>query len=82
MTDNTSNALKERTNGNYAATGGVKMRELFYIDDTDIAQELTDEAVKELASKHGKKILDHIFIERFTEGDGITYVSVSDSLTN
>ena len=70
-----------RRTGNYAATGGVKMKELFYIDDMDVAQELTDEAVKTLAAKHGKKILDHIFIERFTEGDGITYVSVSECLT-
>jgi len=82
MIDNTSNALKERRNGNYEATGGVKMKELFYIDSQDIAQELTDEAVKELAARWGNEILDHIFIEKFTEGDGITYVSVSDSLTN
>jgi hypothetical protein len=82
MTDNTSNALKERRNGNYEALGGVKMKELFYIDSQDIAQILTDEAVKTLASKRGKKILDHIFIEKFTETEGITYVSVSDSLTN
>lgn len=71
-----------RRNGNYEATGGVKMKELFYIDSQDVAQELTDEAVKTLAEKWGNEILDHIFIEKFTETEGITYVSVSDSLTN
>jgi len=56
------------------------MTEFYFIDDLDVAQELTDDAVKTLALKHGKKILDHICIEKFSETEGLTYVSISEKL--
>jgi hypothetical protein len=55
-----------------------KMTEFYFIDDLDVAQELTKDAVIKLAKKYGKDIVDHIFVEKFTESDGITYQSIRE----
>ena len=52
----------------------------FFIDNTDLAQELTDKAVLELAEKHGKDLLKYVFLERFTETEGLTYISIDEMI--
>ena len=52
----------------------------YFIDDSDLAQELTKDAVIELAKQYGKDIVDHIFIEEFTEADGIQYIPLSKAI--
>jgi len=56
------------------------MKGFYFIDSSDVAKELTKDAVIELAKKYGKDIVDHIFLEVFTEGNGIEYVSISEKL--
>jgi len=56
------------------------MNGYFFIDDLDVAQELTKDAAVELAKKHGANIVNHIFIETFSEENGIEYASVGDEL--
>jgi len=59
----------------------VKVKETYYfIDAMDTAQELTDDAVIELANKHGKELLKHIYIETFTESEGIKYIPISETI--
>ena len=56
------------------------MKEFYFIDDLDVAQDLTDDAVIELARKHGKDIVNHIFIEVFSKVSGIEYLSISEAI--
>lgn len=56
------------------------MTSCYFIDEMDVAQELTKDAVIELAKKHGKDIVKHIFIEEFSEAGGIQYVSISEAI--
>jgi len=53
---------------------------IYFIDEADIAQELTDIKTIGLANKHGKYILNHVFIETFNEEDGVQYVPVSQAI--